>query len=815
MRRFFRSSLATLVMMAASCGASAALPEGKRLLSLDDMLQRSEVEGAVLAPDGSGMAVQVTRPLSAPGVHAGAARSGVQPRGDIWLFDEDLAAPTKLPADDLWVWAPAFSPSGSRLAALYADADGRVGVMVWDLAARRPVKWGSIDVDVNVLLRTHGAPDMKPSGWALRTRAFVWIDDQTVLLVDRNGVPQQYGLAPATAATTYAALRGRTKAGQPSIRVWNDQSPTEGVSNRLLSLDVRTGKTAVHYEGDVRGVSLSPDGARAALLVATRHLKPAPGAMEPPLRSWHLYDDAVELKLIVQPLANRDPGMHVQGIRMAGPASDSRLPLWSDDGRRIGLAGRASYTSRTASGDDVAWEIDADTQHARELPARSALDAELIASLLAGSGECVDRLIDTRPSLVSNNDLMPLGQVSGKVWRFADGRHLVWSENTVQVVDCDGTTRLPGEFDFVYAADVAGRAPRFILFRQDQHFGLGFADGKHVLKRIPRPPYAQLLVAGAGGSTLYLSNDAAGTSLHLLGRGPGAMTVTPFNRHMGAIAVPEAREISHELDGKTLTGILRLPPGRRDGDRHPVVLTAYPGYVPGMEDGSHRGVNSNDLVYGPFQHLLSKGFAVFVVPFPVDYYALPEAGPLQMAVDTVTPWLAVLERQPEILSGEYAFWGHSNAGYVGLALAARTDTFKAIAVSSTFPDLHWTLDAGLEFTALQSGGNVMQVRRMVYEHESQPYAIGAPPWQAQDQWISNSPVYNLEHATTPMLLLVGEFDFGTSRPMERVYSILYGKGVPAELAMYWGEAHVIASPGNVTDAWTRTEQFFSRYLRKQ
>src|SRR5690606_4146324 len=65
MRRSFRSSLAALVMMATSCGASAALPEAKRLLSLDDMLQRSEVEGAVIAPDGAEMAVQVTRPLSA------------------------------------------------------------------------------------------------------------------------------------------------------------------------------------------------------------------------------------------------------------------------------------------------------------------------------------------------------------------------------------------------------------------------------------------------------------------------------------------------------------------------------------------------------------------------------------------------------------------------------------------------------------------------------------------------------------------------------------------------------------------------------
>lgn len=815
MKRILEHSLAALLVLAASSGAHAGLPEGKRLLSFDDVLQRSEVEGAVFSPDGTGMAIQVTRPLSDPGLHAGAARSGVQPRGDIWLFDKDLANPVRLPADSLWTWAPSYSPSGRRLAALYGDPDGRVGILVWDVATRTPVMWGNVDVDVNAILGTHGATDMKPSGWALRTRAFVWVDDRTILLVDRNAVPQQYGLAPATATATYGALRARTRAGKPSVRVWNDRSPTEGASNRLLSLDVTTGERIVHHEGDVRGVSLSPDRSRAALLVATRHLKPVPGAMEPPLRSWHLYDDNVALTLVVQPLAKYGVGVPVGRVHLVGPVAESRLPLWSDDGRRIGLAGRESYSSRTASGDDVAWEISAETLQARKVPARSALDAELIASLLMGDGPCSDHEIGMRPALASSSDLLPLGQVPGRVWRFSADRHLVWSERTVQVADCSGSTPLPGDFDFAYAAGIDGEESRFVLFRGNQHFDLRFVDGEHVLTPIQNPAHAELLVAGAGGVTLYASNGEAGTSLHLLRGDAPALSVTPFNRHMDAIAAPSARELSCEIDGRSLTGVLRLPPDRQAGDRHPVVVTAYPGYLPSMEDGAHRSVNSVDLVYGPFQHLLAKGFAVFVAPFPVDYYAVPTEGPLQMAVDAVTPWLAVLDEQEDVLEGEYAYWGHSNAGYVGLALAAKTDDFKAIAVSSTFPDLHWTLDAGLEFSALESAGEIMQVRRMVYEHESQPYAIGAPPWAAQEQWIRNSPVYNLERATTPMLLLVGEFDFGTSRPMERVYSILHGRGIAVEMAMYWGEAHVIASPGNMLDTWTRTERFFARYLRRR
>lgn len=808
----FKHRIAFAFLLAASCGVQAQLPHGKRVFTFEDALKRSEIEAAVVSPGGASVAVQVTRALAEPGVHAGASRLGVQPRGDIWLFDANLADAHKLPADNLWTWAPAYSPSGQKLAALRSDPDGRVGIIVWDLATRNPVSWTNVEIDVHAALSVHGVPDLNQSGRTQRTRPFVWVDDQTVLFVDRNGVLQQYGLAPATAAATYSALRERTRSGQLSVRVWNEKSPTEGAANRLMTLDVTTGATVVHYEGDVRGVSLSPDRSHAALLMATHHLKPTDAAMDAPLRSIHLYDDRVAIALVVQSLGTASAGKPVQGVRLAGPVAPSRLPLWSDDGRRIGLAGRGSYTGRATSGDDVAWEVHVDTLKARQLPARSALDAELIANLLAGEGLRTDEAIRRRPEPVSAKDLVSLGWIPGRVWRFAADRYLIWSDRQVQVLSPQGIVLLPGEFDFAYAVDTDAEDPRFILFRGEQHFDLRFNDHEPVLAVLDKPLHAEILAAkGSGGLTLYKRDGEAGTSLHLLRSGKPALSVTPFNRHMSEVATPPVRELQLEIGGRRLTGTLRLPPDRRASDRHPVVVWAYPGSLPAANSRSHR-VNSGSSRHHPFQYLLGKGFAVFFAPFPVEEGIHPD-GPLQMAADAVTPWLELLDRQPEILEGEYAFWGHSNAGYVGLALAAKTNAFKAIAVSSTFPDLHWTLDAGLEFSALDSAGEIMQVRRVVYEHEAQPYTLGAPPWSAQDQWVRNSPVFNLDQATTPMLLLVGEFDFGTSRPMERVYSILRGRGVPAEMAQYWGEAHVITSPENLLDTWTRTERFFRKHLR--
>ena len=800
------------IALIASFGARAQLPDGKHVFSFEDALQRSEVEAAVVSPDGTSVAVQVARSLAEPGMHAGASRPAVQPRGDIWLFDANLNHAHKFPAEDLWVWAPAYSPSGRKLAALRSDHDGRVGLIVWDVATRGSVSWTNVEIDVYAALNAHGIPDLNQAGSLLRTRPFMWVDDQTVLLVDRNGVQQQYGLAPASATATYAALRERTKSGQRSVRVWNEQSPTEGAANRLMTLNVETGKAVVHYEGDVRGVSLSPDRAHAALLVAIHHLKPTGDAMDPPLRSIHLYDDHVAMALVIQPLAIQGAGRSVEDVRLAGPVAPSRLPLWSDDGRRIAVAGRASYSGRATSNDDAAWEVEVDTLKARKVPARSALDAELIANLLAGEGVNADDAIERRPQLLHTNDLLFFGQLPGRVWRFAADRYLLWSERQVQVMSSQGTVLLPGEYDFVYAADIGTEDSRFVLLRGEQHFSLHVPDQEPVLTALEKPLQADILAAtGFRELTLYKRDGEAGTSLHLLRRNTPAVSVMPFNRHMNAIATPPVRELQLEIGGRRLTGTLRLPPHRLPTDRHPVVIWAYPGSLPAANSRSHR-VNSTSSRHHPFQYLLGKGFAVFYAPFPVEDGVNPD-GPLQMAVDAVTPWLALLDQQTEVLKGEYAFWGHSNAGYVGLALAAKTNAFKAIAVSSTFPDLHWTLDAGLEFSALDSAGEIMQARRVVYEHEAQPYALGAPPWKAQAQWIGNSPVFNLDRATTPMLLLVGEFDFATARPMERVYSILRGRGVPVELAQYWGEAHVITSPGNLLDTWIRTEDFFKKYLR--
>lgn len=188
---------------------------------------------------------------------------------------------------------------------------------------------------------------------------------------------------------------------------------------------------------------------------------------------------------------------------------------------------------------------------------------------------------------------------------------------------------------------------------------------------------------------------------------------------------------------------------------------------------------------------------------------------MRAAANAVLPWLDVLDRQVDIASGDYGFWGHSNAGYAALALESLSRHFKAIVAWDTFPEIGFdNLHTFSWDVALDCAGNLLQSERGFYEDSRQPYTPRpAPAWKDPAEYIQNDPLFNLNRAATPMLLVEGELDVSPWE-MEEVYSILYGRGVPVELAYYWGEGHNFASPGNIHDSWLRTARFFEKYLPK-
>ena len=802
---------------AVSVGDEAISPPTRRVrpYSWDDALRRSEIVTAEVSPQGRA-ALVITRPLDAVGAHFDRPRPAVVSRGELWLCDAGLSSRRKLDLDDRWVWAPAFSPDGAWLAALATDGDGRVGLAIWEVSTGEVVIHDQINVDIYGRFRTAECEDQAPLSFAQSALQFCWVDNDRLMFITAAEDETQFDLAGPSSAATFERLRNKAFNGEVSVRTWTPGGATCFVGRRLIALDRASGVAVVLHSADIRGVSLSPDRNWIAILNADRRVEIDPAARQSaPLRYTGPADDPmVSCSLDVVGLRDGQ-SFTAEGVASVGNAAPSRLPVWSRDSKRVALASRQTYSSTAVTGDDACWEVDVPAQTTRRWSAASSADAEFMACLVAASETAdVSSSLEAR-SAITDPSMIPGGQVRARAWVLAQGVVLKWADARLSLVRGANETVLCDVCAAVASPIALTRGGhKIVVRRMDGRFdAFTVLRRRQTRHRLQTPANAVLLCIGPDGSILCKQDASDGSAIYR-SQGAERASAAPFilNRHLADVRLPVAREIVRTtVDGERLVGVLQTPTVPTADGRYPVVVWAYPNSVPAAGRGVAQ-LNSAYAVAYPFQYLLARGYAVFQPPMPMGDRA-DDVDPLEHVSRMILPWLDALDQQPDVLPGEYGFWGHSDAGFAALALAATTDRFKAIAAASTFPDLAATVYASnLSIQSLDCSAQLIQANRFYYEAEDQHYRVGGSLWRNPDGWSRGSAVFRLEHAVTPMLLMVGEYD-AAPRAMEEVYSVLHGKGVPVELAYYWGEGHVIMSRGNLHDLWTRSEQFFGRYLR--
>jgi dipeptidyl aminopeptidase/acylaminoacyl peptidase len=819
-----------LRFLAATGGSISLTPElGKgwteerrrRPFTWADAANRWNIESMCVSTDGEAFALQVTRPLNAHGIFVGQSLEWVDARGDLWLLDSELGAPRRLDGAPGGAWSPCFAPDGKRLSALTLVGPGRVGLVVWSLNNGGYRTFSGCNVEVSLSrFRSATSAYAGPSGFFAAPRQYLWLDARSILFVDHGAGLQQGVLAISSLTSTLQGVRQRTERGQLSVRVWSDRSPTCGEGGRLCRISCDTGEIETLYEGDVRGVSVSPDGRWLAVVAATGNVSPVPQRpMEWPLRSVQgSVNPMVQWKLVLVDLSSVGGISRVLGVTGVGDITPSRLPIWSVESSRIVIPVRTTYSDDPATGNDCVWEVSVKTGHAHRWSASSALDAELLAALLTTDGLNTKQVIENRPQQIRAADYTAGGQISGGAWRCPGEQVMFWNAPTVMLIAPAGKVAIPGAFSVVQPPTVGDGTARALAIRADGRSCVitAWSDKYSVEDFSTEPGWALLSVRPKDSAAVYKKDSDNGTFLVLArpGRRPRS-SVLRFNTYFRDVLRPSRRMLTWSFpDGSVRTGALVLPVDHRRGQRHPVIVWAYPDGSPSLHD-YFTELNSYNSVIRPIQYLLTQGFAFLEAPFPIgEFSGKSNKAPLLAAVNAVLPWLDVLEREPEILPGEYGFFGHSNAGYVALALEGLTCRFKAIVAWDTFPEIGFdVLHSSTYDVAWNCAGNVLQSERMLYEDPRQPYVPRpVPPWTNPGKYIKNEPLFHLNQASSPLLLVQGEFDADPNET-EEVYSILYGRGVPVELAYYWGEGHVFASPGNIRDSWLRTKAFFKRYLR--
>jgi dipeptidyl aminopeptidase/acylaminoacyl peptidase len=149
-----------------------------------------------------------------------------------------------------------------------------------------------------------------------------------------------------------------------------------------------------------------------------------------------------------------------------------------------------------------------------------------------------------------------------------------------------------------------------------------------------------------------------------------------------------------------------------------------------------------------------------------------------------------------------ALWGHSFGGYGTVAIIAQSDRFRAaIDVAGPIDMISmWGTFQGPERVDASEGTGISGETGWTEDSQG---AMGGPPWRDPSRYLRNSLIFQADRIHTPLLILEGDQDHIPMTQGEEIFSALYRQDRDAELATYWGESHILYSPGNVRDAYRR------------
>lgn len=337
---------------------------------------------------------------------------------------------------------------------------------------------------------------------------------------------------------------------------------------------------------------------------------------------------------------------------------------------------------------------------------------------------------------------------------------------------------------------------------------LNIASGETL--RVAKPDEAAELVTASAlaRSVVYRRKGDDGDRLLLASAGSQPQELLYFNRQLAGVVGGKAVMLTRREAGETEDRYdwLLLPPNRKDGDRHPLLVYFYP------DTKYSKEWRSDDLRAVSFlnQHIpAAHGFAVLLASMKIS--TMEERGnPMTEMHEQLVHAAENVVSQGYADPQRWAIMGHSYGGYGTNSVITQTNRFKA-AVSMAGPanltsgyaiglntDKATGVAAGLSFGAMWSEGG--QGR------------MGVAPWQDPQRYIANSPLFHAQKITTPLMLVHGDYDFVNVNEAEQMFNALNRQGKDAQLVRYWGEGHVIRSPANIRDMWDRIFVWFDTNL---
>jgi dienelactone hydrolase len=250
------------------------------------------------------------------------------------------------------------------------------------------------------------------------------------------------------------------------------------------------------------------------------------------------------------------------------------------------------------------------------------------------------------------------------------------------------------------------------------------------------------------------------------------------------------------LNGHTVQGVLYKPATFDPRKKYPVIIHYYETKSETLNHFRRLGASGPevDIIW-----FTSHGYLVFA---PDIYNTMGETGPGQDAMNTVIAAADHLSRFRWVDSTRMGLQGHSFGGYYTNFIIAHSNRFAA-AVSSA-----GSSDIISEYGALWGGGK----SKMEFV-ENRHFRMDASLWQRPDLYIKNSPIFDADKVTTPVLIVANKKDANV--PFEQglaFFTALRRLGKRVWMLQYDESSHGVDGKDR-TDYVIRMTQFFDHYLK--
>ncbi|MGC2658507.1 MAG: prolyl oligopeptidase family serine peptidase [Bryobacteraceae bacterium] len=272
--------------------------------------------------------------------------------------------------------------------------------------------------------------------------------------------------------------------------------------------------------------------------------------------------------------------------------------------------------------------------------------------------------------------------------------------------------------------------------------------------------------------------------------------VSNANPQLAGLLWGTAELIHYEsVGGIPLKGILYKPANFDPSKKYPLLVYIY----------ERLSQNVNNFIEPRPANVISPSYYAsngYLVLEPDIAYKVGYPG--QSALDCVLPAVQAVVDQGFVNEKAIGIQGHSWGGYQIAYMVTRTNRFRAAAPGAPVADMISAYDG------IRWGPGIP--RQFQYEHTQS--RIGGSLWEYPMRYIENSPIFEADRVTTPLLMIHNDADDAVPwyQGIE-FYLALRRLNKEVYMFSYNGEPHNLRRRADQKDYTVRMQQFFDYYLK--